>query len=82
MGIYRPRRQGKHVLRALLEGYIVDYNANGDFISDREACVAETEDCPCGKNTAKPLRPQPVIGHRWYCHVYIWYMIKTSIEHM
>eukprot|EP00913_Durusdinium_trenchii_P001837 g1703.t1 len=33
--------------------YLTDYTGNGEFISDRETCVAADATCPCGKNTAK-----------------------------
>ncbi|CAK8996347.1 Uncharacterized protein SCF082_LOCUS4750, partial [Durusdinium trenchii] len=33
--------------------YLSDYTGNGEFISDRETCVAADATCPCGKNTAK-----------------------------
>eukprot|EP00439_Symbiodinium_sp_Y106_P003634 s3280_g1.t1 len=33
--------------------YLTDFTDGGDFISDREVCVAADALCPCGKNTVK-----------------------------
>eukprot|EP00439_Symbiodinium_sp_Y106_P035275 s3413_g4.t1 len=33
--------------------YLTDYTTGEEFISDREVCVSNNADCPCGKNTQR-----------------------------
>eukprot|EP00439_Symbiodinium_sp_Y106_P021792 s937_g2.t1 len=33
--------------------WITDFTQSGEYISDREICVAEDETCPCGQNTQR-----------------------------